>query len=187
MGDTSVIDLVARARRGDGAAVVALADTVYPELRRLAHFYLAGERPNHTLQTSDLVNEAWVRLFASQGLVVNDRSHLVALMATQMRRALVDYARHRNADKGPGAGLRVTLDPAAAIGVQPDEDLLALDEALNALNAVEPRAARVVEMRFFGGLGEIEAADALGISVSTLKRDWTFAKAWLHDRLSSGA
>jgi RNA polymerase sigma factor (TIGR02999 family) len=185
MGDTSLPGLVAQARRGDAAASAALIDTVYPELMRLARHYLAGERSHHTLQTRDLVHEAWVRLFSSVPIAVNDRGHLVALLATQMRRALVDYARHRNAAKGPGAALRVTLGPAREIGVLPDDDVVALDEALTALEAIEPRAVRVVEMRFFGGFDETEAAEAVGISVSTLKRDWAFARAWLYDRLKA--
>ena len=187
MGDSSLSGLVAQARNGDAKASAALIDTVYPELRRLAHHYLAGERPEHTLQTSDLVHEAWLRLFSSEEVSVNDRAHLVALMATQMRRALVDYARHRNAAKGPGSGVRVSLTGANDVGVGPDEDVLALDQALEAREAVDPRAVRVVEMRFFGGLAETEAAQALGVSVATLKRDWTFARAWLSDRLNTGA
>jgi RNA polymerase sigma factor (TIGR02999 family) len=187
MGDSSLSGLVAQARNGDAKASAALIDTVYPELRRLAHHYLAGERPEHTLQTSDLVHEAWLRLFSSEEVSVNDRAHLVALMATQMRRALVDYARHRNAAKGPGSGVRVSLTGATEVGIRPDEDVLALDQALEALEAVDPRAVRVVEMRFFGGLAETEAAQALGVSVATLKRDWTFARAWLTDRLTTGA
>jgi RNA polymerase sigma factor (TIGR02999 family) len=187
MGESLLSDLVAQTRRGDPAAAAALIETVYPELRRLARHYLAGERQNHTLQTSDLVNEAWVRLFSSAGISVHDRAHLVALMATQMRRALVDYARHRNAAKGPGAGIRVSLGSARDVGFSPDEDVLALDEALKALEAIDPRAVRIVEMRFFGGLEEAEAAEAIGVSVSTLKRDWAFARAWLFDRLNSEA
>jgi RNA polymerase sigma factor (TIGR02999 family) len=186
VGDSSLATLVAQARGGDAAAAAALIDTVYPELHRLARHYLAGERPAHTLQTSDLVHEAWLRLFSSAGVPVHDRTHLVALMATQMRRALVDYARHRNAAKGPGAALRVSVSAAQDLGLRPDEDVLALDEALEALDAVDARAVRVVEMRFFGGLTESEAAEALGVSVATLKRDWTFARAWLFDRLSAG-
>ena len=186
MADSSVSGLVVQARRGDAAASAALIDTVYPELRRLAHHYLGGERQNHTLQTCDLVHEAWVRLFSSADITVHDRAHLVALMATQMRRALVDYARHRNAAKGPGAGIRVSLAAAGDIGVRSDEDVLALDEALSALEEVDPRAVRIVEMRFFGGFQEAETAEAVGVSVATLKRDWAFARAWLLDRLNSG-
>ena len=180
---SSLAELVTRARQGDASASSALIEVVYPELRRLARYYLAAERPEHTLQTTALVNEAWLRLFGRDGVAVNDRSHLVALMATQMRRALVDHARHRNAEKGPGAGVRVAVDDAAGLAVGRDDDLLAVDEALRALEAIDARAATVVELRFFGGFDEREAAAALGISVSTLKRDWVFARAWLFDRL----
>jgi RNA polymerase sigma factor (TIGR02999 family) len=185
MPDPSLSGLVAQARNGDAAASAALIETIYPELRRLAHHYLVGERPEHTLQTIDLVHEAWLRLFSSD-LSVHDRTHLIALMATQMRRALVDYARHRNAAKGPGAAIRISLAHLEDVGVRPDEDLLAIDEALTALAIVDPRAVRMVELRFFGGLADAEAAQALGVSVATLKRDWAFARAWLYDRLNSG-
>lgn len=187
MDDSSLTELVTRARHGDAGASAALIDAVYPELRRLARHYLSGERVEHTLQTTALVNEAWLRLFGKDGVAVNDRSHLVALMATQMRRALVDHARHRNAAKGPGGGVRVTLDDALQLGLRPDDDLVALDEALEHLAAVDARAARVVELRFFGGFEETEAAAALGISIATLKRDWVFARAWLFDRLRGDA
>ena len=183
---SSLAELVTRARQGDASASSALIEVVYPELRRLARYYLASERPEHTLQTTALVNEAWLRLFGRDGVAVNDRSHLVALMATQMRRALVDHARHRNAEKGPGAGVRVAVDDAAGLAVGRDDDVLALDEALRALEAIDARAASVVELRYFGGFDEREAAAALGISVSTLKRDWVFARAWLFDRLRGG-
>ena len=187
MSEESLTELIGRARRGDADASAALVNTIYPELLRLARHYLAGERPSHTLQTSDLVHEAWLRLFSASSVAVNDRNHLIALMATQMRRALVDYARHRRAAKGPGAGVRVTLTDAQEVAIRPDEDVIALDQALQALEAVDARAGQVVEMRFFGGLSEVEAAEALGVSIATLKRDWAFARAWLHDRLQSGA
>jgi RNA polymerase sigma factor (TIGR02999 family) len=181
--DDTLSSLIARARRGDGDAEARLIDTVYPELRRLARHYLAGERVGHTLQTADLVHDAWLRLFGSAPVPIADRQHLVALMATQMRRALVDYARRRNASKGPGAGIRVSLTALDGTAAGEDEDLLAIDEALTALQGVDPRAGQVVELRFFAGMEETEAAQALGVSVSTLKRDWTFARAWLYDRL----
>ena len=184
----ALASLLARVRAGDAAAEAELIETIYPELKRLARHYLSGERHGHTLQTADLIHEAWVRLFASAQVSVNDRTHLVALMATQMRRALVDYARRRNAAKGPGAGVRVSiaaLDGLADRG--PDQDLLAIDSALQALEAVDSRAGKVVELRFFAGFAEAEAAAALGISLATLKRDWTFARAWLHDHLTAGA
>ena len=163
-----------------------LIAAVYPELRRLARRYLARERPGHTLQTTDLVHEAWMRLSGSTAITIEDRHHLVALIATQMRRALVDYARRRNALKGPGPAVRVSLLAAGDVGSRPDEDVLALDEALRALDAIDARAGKVVEMRFFGGLTETEAAEALGISLATLKRDWAFARAWLYERLNPG-
>ena len=105
-------------------------------------------------------------------------------MATQMRRILVDYARRRNAAKGPGSGIRVSVTALDGVTSRPDEDVLTIDQALTALEAVDARASRVVEMRFFAGLGEAEAAQTLGVSVATIKRDWTFARAWLHDRLN---
>ena len=183
MPHPSLASLIARAREGDAAAEASLIDTVYPELRRLARHYLSGERAGHTLQTSDLVHEAWVRLFASSSVSVQDRAHLVGLMATQMRRALVDYARKRNAAKGPGGLARVSLTTLDGPAMRLDEDVLAIDEALQALEKVDARAARVVEMRFFAGLAETEAAAALGVSVATLKRDWTYARAWLYERM----
>ena len=179
----SVTQLLMAWGEGDEEAFARLVPMVHGELRRIARRQMRGERARHTLQTTALVNEAWLRLFGRDGVAVNDRSHLVALMATQMRRALVDHARHRNAEKGPGAGVRVAVDDAAGLAVGRDDELLALDEALQALEAIDARAATVVELRFFGGFDEREAAAALDISVSTLKRDWVFARAWLFDRL----
>jgi RNA polymerase sigma-70 factor, ECF subfamily len=176
--------LIVRARSGDPDAEAELVAAIYPELRRLARRYLSAERQSHTLQTTDVIHDAWLRVFGSTAISVRDRHHLIALMATQMRRALVDYARHRNAAKGPGGNIRVSLAdgdmPAASIG----EDVLAIDEALGALERVDRRASKVIELRFFGGLREDEAAEALGVSLSTLKRDWAFARAWLYDHLS---
>ena len=186
MPEQSLTHLIARARAGDAAAESELTAAVYPELRRLARRYLSAERKDHTLQTTELIHEAWLRLFGANTVAVQDRNHLVALMATQMRRALVDYARHRNAQKGPGPAIRVSLAATDGVLGTPDEDVLAIDDALTALEAVDARASKVVELRFFAGLLEAEAADALGISVSTLKRDWAFARAWLLNRLNQG-
>jgi RNA polymerase sigma factor (TIGR02999 family) len=177
--------LVAALRRGDSDAQSQLAAIVYPELRRLARRCLQGERAGHTLQTTELVHEAWLRLFSSSRLAVADRAHLFALMATQMRRVLVDYARRRNTAKGRGSGIRVGLDEAGGLPMRIDEDVLAIDQALDVLQSVDARACRVVELRFFGGLVEEEIAAVLGISVATLKRDWTFARAWLYDWLNA--
>jgi RNA polymerase sigma factor (TIGR02999 family) len=182
----TVATLIARARAGDAAAEAELIAALYPELRRLARRYLSAERKAHTLQTTELIHEAWLRLFGASPVSVQDRNHLVALMATQMRRVLVDYARHRNAAKGPGAAIRVGLAEAEGVSEAPDAEVLAIDEALDALELVDRRASKVVELRFFGGLREEEAAEALGVSLSTLKRDWAFARAWLYDRLTRG-
>jgi RNA polymerase sigma factor (TIGR02999 family) len=182
--ETPLTDLIVLSQAGDKTAEAELVAAVYPELRRLARRYLSAERKAHTLQTTELIHEAWLRLFGTSAVSVQNRNHLVALMATQMRRALVDYARHRNAAKGPGAAVRVALTDVEAGAARPDEDVLAIDEALTALEAVDARVSKVVELRFFGGLREDEAATALGVSVSTLKRDWAFARAWLYDRLA---
>lgn len=182
-----ITGLIAAARSGAPDAEARLIEAIYPELRRLARRSLARERDGHTLQTTELVHEAWLRLFSGTPVALADRLHLFALMATQMRRVLVDYARRRNAAKGPGASLRVSLDAVGGVGSRVDEDVLAIDQALTALKDVDARAARVVELRFFAGLLEEETAAALGISVATLKRDWTFARAWLFDRLDAKA
>jgi RNA polymerase sigma factor (TIGR02999 family) len=182
--DTPLTDLIGRAQAGDASAEAEVVAAVYPELRRLARRYLSSERRAHTLQTTELIHEAWLRLFGTSAVSVQNRNHLIALMATQMRRALVDYARHRNAAKGPGATIRVSLTDTDVGSTRPDEDVLAIDDALQALEVIDRRASKVVELRFFGGLNEDEAAGALGVSISTLKRDWAFARAWLYNRLS---
>jgi RNA polymerase sigma factor (TIGR02999 family) len=182
--DHDFTELIAALRSGEADAESRLAAAIYPELRRLARRCLSTERDGHTLQTTELVHEAWLRLFSSSKVSVADRAHLFALMATQMRRVLVDYARRRNAAKGPGSRIRVAIEHASGVPGRFDEDVLAIDQALSALKEVDERASRVVELRFFGGLLEEEAAAALGISVATLKRDWTFARAWLYDRLN---
>jgi RNA polymerase sigma factor (TIGR02999 family) len=181
--DSDFTEVIAALRGGDAQAEAKLTAAMYPELRRLARRCLASERTGHTLQTTDLVHEAWLRLFSSSTVSVADRAHLFALMATQMRRVLVDYARKRNAAKGPGAGIRLPIDAAGGIAGGFDEDVLAIDQALTALKDVDERASKVVELRFFAGLLEQETATALGISLATLKRDWAFARAWLFDWL----
>ena len=185
VADSPTQQLIARARSGDRDAQADLIAAIYPELRRLARHYLSSERKAHTLQTTEIIHEAWLRLFGTADVPVQDRNHLVALMATQMRRALVDYARRRNAAKGPGSAIRVSLAGADAAASRNDEEVLAIDEALDALERIDSRASKVIELRFFGGLQEEEAAGALGVSVSTLKRDWVFARAWLYERLSN--
>lgn len=183
MSQPDLSALLSAWRQGDPAATAQLSALVYPELRRAARRYLTRERAGHTLQTTDLVHEAWLRLFSSAKLSIVDRGHLMALMATQMRRVLVDHARRRRSARGAGSVIRVSLDDAGGVAGRLDEDVLAIHDALTDLEAVDPRACRVVELRFFGGLLEQEAADALSISLATLKRDWVFARAWLFERL----
>jgi RNA polymerase sigma factor (TIGR02999 family) len=182
---TELSAVLARVRQGERRALEELVTLVYPELRRRAAQYLRRERRGHTLQPTALVKEAYLRLFHDQGLAWNDRAHFLAAMAQQMRRILVDYARARNAQKGPGAQVRVELQDVASLHPSQPVDLLAIDQALTLLAATNPRASRVVELRFFGGLVEEEAAEVLGISVASVKRDWLFARAWLLDRLET--
>jgi RNA polymerase sigma factor (TIGR02999 family) len=169
----------------DPAAREQLVPIVYEELRRLAHHYMRGERPDHTLQTTALVNEAYVRLAGIDGLQWRDRAHFFAMAATLMRRVLVDYARQRARDKR-GAGVSVTSLDENALAPQPAVDVVALDEALEQLAAVDPRQSRIVELRFFAGLSVEETAEALGISEATVKRDWATARLWLYNELMTG-
>jgi RNA polymerase sigma-70 factor (ECF subfamily) len=180
---TGLSAVLERVRQGERRALEELVTLVYPELRRRAAHYLRHERRGHTLQPTALVNEAYLRLFHAEGLEWNDRAHFLAAMAQQMRRILVDYARARNARKGPGAQVRVELLDVASLHPSQPIDVLAVDQALTLLAGTNFRASRVVELRFFGGLVEAEAAEVLGISVASVKRDWLFARAWLLDRL----
>lgn len=175
--------LLGELRQGNTAARDELLSLVYPELRRMAGHYMRLERPEHTLRTTGLVNEVYVRLFGTAHTDWQNRAHFFAAVAREMRHVLVDHARARNAQKRPEGRVAVTLSDVDLPGAEREEDLVALDEALSRLEAVDPRACRVVELRFFTGLTEPETAEAMGISVSTLKRDWQFAKAWLFDQL----
>jgi RNA polymerase sigma-70 factor, ECF subfamily len=174
-------DLVAWVN-GDAAARDRLVPLVYQELRRLAHHYMRGERQGHTLQTTALVNEVYLRLAGVDGLRWRDRAHFFAMAATLMRRVLVDYARQRMRDKR-GAGVSVTSLDENVLAPQPAVDVVALDEALERLAAVDPQQSRVVELRFFAGLSVKETAEALGVSPATVKRDWATAKLWLFNEL----
>jgi RNA polymerase sigma-70 factor (ECF subfamily) len=180
-----VTELLADVRDGKKEAMDDLMAVVYPELRQIAGHYLRSERPNHTLQATGLVHEAYARMFGTVRTDWKNRAYFFAAMATEMRRILVDHARSRNAQKGPGKRVMIALADLKEVGTWPDQDLVALDEALTRLERAEPRASRVVELRFFTGLSERETAEALHISVSTLKRDWEFAKAWLFNELRS--
>ncbi len=172
-------------RRGNRASGDKLIAIVYPELRRIAGLYVRRKSPNQTLQPTALVHELYVRLLAANPVEWQDRIHFFAVAAQQMRRILIDDVRAARASKRGGGLSRVTLtDVVQEIGPK-GEDVLALDEALTRLAERDPRAARVVELRFFGGLQEREAAEVLNISVATLKRDWEFARAWLSAQLAA--
>jgi RNA polymerase sigma factor (TIGR02999 family) len=171
-------------KKGDPAAPERLFAIVHPELRRIAARFLQNERNHHTLEPNALVNELCLRLFGSEPLAYQDRAHFFAISAKTMRRILIDHARARIAEKRGGERERVTL--TAVEGWNPvahNEDVLLLDEALTKLGKADFRAARVVELRFFGGLEEAEIAEVLGVSVITVKRDWKVARAWLMGRL----
>lgn len=168
----------------DPAAREQLVPIVYEELRRLAHHYMRSERAGHTLQTTALVNEVYLRLAGIEAMRWRDRAHFFAMTATLMRRVLVDYARQRGREKR-GAGVSVTTLTENAVSAQPEVDVIALDEALERLAAVDPQQSRVVELRFFAGLSVEETAEALGISAATVKRDWSTAKLWLYNELRS--
>ena len=158
---------------------------MYEELRRLAHHYMRGEREGHTLQTTALVNEVYLRLAGIDALRWRDRAHFFAMAATLMRRVLVDYARQRGREKR-GAGVSVVSLDENAVAPTPAVDVVALDGALERLAAVDPQQSRVVELRFFAGLSVEETAEALGVSPATVKRDWATAKLWLYNELMTG-
>lgn len=162
-----------------------LVTLVYPELRQIAGHYIRQERPDHTLRTTGLVNEMYIRLFGTSEIDWQSRAHFFAAVAREMRHILVDYARARDAQKRPDHRLKISLSDVGQLSTERDEDLVALDEALSRLETVDPRASRAVELRYFTGLSERETAEAMGVSLSTLKRDWNFAKAWLLDQLRS--
>ena len=170
---------------GDVEAADAFMPVVYGELRRQAHRYLRRERPNHTLQTSALVHEAYLRLIEQQCVPWQNRAHFFALAAQMMRRILINYAINRNRNKRGGPQEDLPLDEAMTIGCdRGDVDLLALDEALTRLEALDQQQARIVELRYFSGLSIEQTAEVLEISPATVKRDWAMAKAWLRSQLS---
>ena len=168
---------------GDQRALEKLTPVVYSELRSLARRYMRRERPGHSLQTSALVNEAYMRLVDYKRMQWQDRAHFFAVSAQVMRRILVEHARRHNLKRG-GDVQHVSLEQAAIIGGDQDMDLVALDHALNALGQIDPRKMRVIEMRFFGGLSVEETAEVLKVSAITVKREWRAARAWLFRELS---
>ena len=170
---------------GDEQALERLTPLVYQELHRIARGYMARERPNHTLQTTALVNEAYVRLVDIRKVNWQDRAHFFAICARVMRRILVDHARSRGYLKRGGAKASIQLEEAATVAWSPDTNILELDEALTRLSALDPRKGQVIEMRFFGGLSVEETAEAIGISPETVMRDWKLARAWLYRELGA--
>ncbi len=178
-----VTRLLARWHSGDAEALSELMPVVYTELHKLASHYLRGERSDHTLQPTALVNEAYLRLAGLRAADFHNRVHFFGAAAQVMRRVLVDHARRRRAAKRIGGGRRVDLDEAAEAGIDPRLDLLALDEALDQLSAVAPQPARVVELRYFGGLTVDECAALLDVAPVTVKRHWAFGRAWLYRAL----
>jgi len=174
-----ITELLLAWHSGDQDALASLTSLVYDELHRLAGAYMARERPGHPLQATALVNEAYLRLTDSSRVRWQNRAHFLAVAAQLMRRILVDFARDRRSQKRGHDWQQVTLDEGLVLGGEPNVDLIALDEALRRLGALDPRKVQVVEMRFFGGLSLEETAEVLGVSVDTIGRDWNAAKAWL--------
>ncbi len=164
---------------GDSSALDKLTPLVYAELHRLAHAYMARERAGHTLQTTALVNETYLRLLKASQVRLEDRTHFFAFSARLMRRILVDFARAHCYQKRAGSALRVSLDEALKFSSEAGEDLVRIDDALAALAKLDSRKAQIVELRFFGGLSVAETAEVLKIGLTTVKRDWNMAKLWL--------
>jgi len=183
----NITQLLLQWRRGDPAALEQLMPLVYEELRRLARQCMRGERPGHTLQTTALVNEAYLRLVNSSCVQWQDRAHFFAIASQLMRRVLVDEARKRRNLKRGGEYTRVNIEAVEASSEPRDIDLLALDRALDALSEFAPRKGKVVELRFFGGLSIEETALVLGISTDIVKREWRTAKLWLLQELSQAS
>jgi RNA polymerase sigma factor (TIGR02999 family) len=180
-----ITSLLVAWRGGDGQARDALAPLVYQELRRIARRHMRGEQPDHTLQTTALANEAWLRLIDLHRVQWQDRAHFFALASTMMRRVLVEAARARRTSKRGGDAPQVTFDPALELKRADLGEVLELDDALTGLERIDPRKSRVVELRFFGGLSVEETAKVLDVSAATVARDWTFARTWLQRELGS--
>ena len=178
----SVSRLLAQWQAGDDEALRAVLPLVYEELRRLAHHYMRQERPDHTLQSTALVHEAYLRLEKQGAAHFKDRAHFIAVCAQLMRQILVENARSRRAAKRDG-GYKLTLDEGLGFKSR-SLDLIALDDALTELAKLDPQQSQIVELRFFGGLSIEEASDALGVSPATVKRHWATARIWLHHQMS---
>ena len=176
---TEVTGLLLKWGQGDEAALERLIPLVHDELRRMARRQMAGERPGHSLQATALVNEAYLRLVDVQHVNWQNRAHFLAMSARLMRRILVDFARSKRYQKRGGGAAKVTFDEELIVTNEQGQDLVALDDALQALAKVDERKSRVIELRFFGGLSVEEAATVLKVSPDTVMRDWRLAKAWL--------
>lgn len=179
-----VTDLLRAWNDGDAAALDRLSSTVYSELQRMARRYMRNERAGNTLQTTALVNEMYLRLVDVKEVDWKRRAQFFAMCAQMMRRILVDAARARGSHKRGGGAIQVNVDDVPVLSPERDASLLALDDALEAFTQLAPRQARLVELRYFGGLSEEETAEVLKISLRTVRRDWVFAKAWLARELS---
>jgi RNA polymerase sigma-70 factor (ECF subfamily) len=186
MAEQPVTTLLLCWRQGNLEAGKELLARMQPELRRIAAGYMRRERAGHTLQPTALVNELFLRLMGGATVEWQDRAHFLAVASQQLRRILVDHARQRRSEKRGGSLQATTLVEASAVARPFEENLLDLHDALDGLATLDPRAARVIELRYFGGLTEIEAAEVLEISVTTIKRDWEAGRAWLVDRLGWG-
>lgn len=171
-------------RQGDEAALTELTPLVYEDLRRLAHHYMSGQRPDHTLQTTALVNEVYLRLADQTNPNWQDRAHFIAVAARAMRQILINYAnRYRTQKRGGGGAQKVALDNVALVSPAQSEEIIELHEALDRLAALDARKAEVVELKYFGGLNYDEIAEVLRISAITVRRDWEFARTWLYSEL----
>jgi RNA polymerase sigma factor (TIGR02999 family) len=179
-----VTQLLVAWSQGDKGALEALTPLVYEELRRLARSYMRQERPGHTLQSTALVHEAFMRL-VDQRVEWNSRAHFFGIAAQMMRRILIDHAKAQSAAKRCAGAIRIELDEGLAASPSRDVDLLALDEALERLARNDPQRSRIVELRFFGGLSNEESAEVLGVSPATVQRQWSGARAWLYHELSA--
>ena len=184
---TQVTQLLVRWRGGDSDALNKLLPLVYEELRHIADRYLRNERPGHTLQSTALVNEAYVRLVEQHVPQWQNRAHFFAVAAQLMRQILVDHARSHRASKRGGGLPKLALEEASQHSQAPDVDIVALDDALKSLSCMDPQQSKVVELKFFGGLSTEDTAEVLGISSSTVKREWITARAWLYRELDRSA
>lgn len=186
LSTSGVTELLHDWQRGDRTALEKLTPLIYDELRRIAHRYAQRERNGHTLQTTALVNEAYLRLARQEKPGWQDRAHFFAATAQVMRHILIDHARRRHYAKHGGELQQVSLEEASLMSEQRAAELVALDEGLDELKKLDPRKSRVVELRYFGGLSLDETANALGVSLMTVRRDWRAAKAWLFRRITDG-